>query len=64
MSDKIAEIRARHEYDAMITSSLQYPEMHWTHTKAGRKANDDRAFLLDEVKKRARERDEALEGKL
>ena len=47
--DKIAEIRARHEYDAMITASLQFPQMHWTHTKAGRKANADRAILLGEV---------------
>ena len=50
MTDKIAEIRARHEVDAKIATVLN-PELPPTWTLAGWRAHDDRAALLAEVER-------------
>ena len=55
----VSDIRNRHEHDKMICDNLHFPEHYWRHPMVGQKAHDDRAFLLDEVKKRTRERDDA-----
>ena len=57
--DFISDICKRHEHDKMITDNLHFPAHHWTHTKAGQQAHDDRAALLAEVERLVRERDEA-----
>ena len=49
MSDKIAEIRARHEVDTKIATVLLNPELPPTWTLTGWSAHDDRAALLAEV---------------
>jgi hypothetical protein len=49
--DFISDIRKQHEYDAMITDNLHFPDHHWTHLKAGQKAHDHRGYLLAEVEK-------------
>jgi hypothetical protein len=71
MTDKIAEIRARHEndfisdirkrheHDKMITESMYFPEHYWERAPVGQRAHLDRAALLAEVERLIRERDEA-----
>ena len=49
--DLISDIRKRHEYDAMVTENLHFPEHHWKHTRVGWQAHNDRAALLAEVEK-------------
>lgn len=65
LTDKIVEIRARHEVDTKIATVLN-PELPPTWTLAGWMANDDRATLLAEdarrraeIEKLTRELDEA-----
>jgi hypothetical protein len=58
MSDKIAEIRARHAADANDAAVL-HPELSPTWALAGWRAHDDRGYLLAEIERLTRERDEA-----
>ena len=53
MSDKIAEIRARHEVYTKVATVLNSP----TWTRAGWRAHDDRATLLAEIERLRAERD-------
>jgi hypothetical protein len=47
MSDKIAEIRARHEVDTEVAAVLNLP----TWARAGWRAHEDRGWLLAEVER-------------
>jgi chromosome segregation ATPase len=58
-NDKIEEILARHELDAMMTALHLHPDLHWTNAQTGLMAHVDRAFLLAEVERLTRQRDEA-----
>ena len=57
--DKIEQIRARHEVDTKIATVLLNQELSPTWTLAGWWAHDDRAWLLTEVERLTRERNEA-----
>lgn len=58
MTDKIAEIRARHASDANDAAVLR-PELSPTWALSGWRAHDDRSYLLAEVERLTRELDEA-----